>query len=1078
MTGPVATGDLWTVTLTSQGVPVTVSSTVTSGLVGLVVGLANAINALPGYKAQAIGTTLTISSEGTIAGQAFVLTSSSPSGSITEQAATSRRELVVFGPAVVGDKWTVTLTAPGGLSIVVTVPVTTDLPTLATDLGNAINLQTGYATLVSGNVITVNTAGPNFGKGFSVSYAIVRDSADTPSTSAVASTIGTGQGTPVAGETWHVKVGTTTYDHLVLAGETLAQVMADLAKQIVLNTSTDAAARAGTIVVLGTATFPTLTRFNGAAGVATTVDSGKVAIGGTPGAGETVTVNLGTSTQSVVVRETVPLAEIAAGLAALVNAAGLGFVASVDGDTLVIVDSNASGAAISFSIASAGTTAGLATVTTQAGTTRIALGGSSRIGEDWKLTIGALAPYIYTVESASVIAGRLAAAINGAGLAGIAATAEDATLVVVRTSGTFAGAGAAVTARNAFTQQGATVATIAPSAAVVEGETWKVAIGSALYTYVVQRVNGVLDTTAGIMAALAGKISAGVATGYTAFTDGSVLVITRADNAVFATPTFSVDPISSIAVDAATPTSRAVSFGAQGTPIVGQTWYVLISTADGVVAFGHAIVLGDTIASINTALAQAINANTAAGFRAVARNGATGPFQLYIADSAGRAFTASFEIGLADGTRGGSALLLAPAPVATVALSGTPAAGETWNIALDFDGRAGRRDARIRAAGRLGPDARADRWRARRGHQRGPGRRLHRDRQRRKRDRRPPQRRGVQRAGFVTPKQRPAGAVQVVREENGAEPVSAIEVQFAGTPVTGATWILQLVVGGTSYTFELPVTTGQLMDSVAAGFAALLNTAAQAVGSPLAGINGTVTTDHTLLISDFARRDLAASVALKPVAQAAIDGGSATTTLVDLIGTPQSGDVWRLRVGDLAFSVTIDATVHTLALIAANLAAQLNGSANPAAARYTAIADGERIVLIDRQGGVFDTHLDAGNITRSEGHADIRLDVSLTAPRCRTSCARSTASTTSRFPRCATPATSPTRSASCATRRASTSSRSSGPRPRRPRACCRARIPPSTCRPARCATARPSTRASTACRRSPSIRTSPAARSR
>ncbi len=53
------------------------------------------------------------------------------------------------------------------------------------------------------------------------------------------------------------------------------------------------------------------------------------------------------------------------------------------------------------------------------------------------------------------------------------------------------------------------------------------------------------------------------------------------------------------------------------------------------------------------------------------------------------------------------------------------------------------------------------------------------------------------------------------------------------------------------------------------------------------------------LEADLVGRDLKASVALKPVAVADVDGGSATTTLVNLLGTPLANETWRLRVGDL-----------------------------------------------------------------------------------------------------------------------------------------------------------------------------------
>ena len=173
------------------------------------------------------------------------------------------------------------------------------------------------------------------------------------------------------------------------------------------------------------------------------------------------------------------------------------------------------------------------------------------------------------------------------------------------------------------------------------------------------------------------------------------------------------------------------------------------------------------------------------------------------------------------------------------------------------------------------------------------------------------------------------------------------------------------------------MTTGESMASIAAGFAAKVNAEALVAGSAFAGLNATVTAEGTLLIADISGRDLAAAVGLKPVAEAAIDGGSATTTLVDLIGTPKAGDFWRLRIGDLMYSVEIVGTM-SLAQIAADLAAQLNGD-NVNAGRYTALVEGARIIIVDREGGVFDTRVDAGNISRYEGYAEIVLDYDLPA---------------------------------------------------------------------------------------------------
>src|SRR6185295_19644598 len=76
------------------------------------------------------------------------------------------------------------------------------------------------------------------------------------------------------------------------------------------------------------------------------------------------------------------------------------------------------------------------------------------------------------------------------------------------------------------------------------------------------------------------------------------------------------------------------------------------------------------------------------------------------------------------------------------------------------------------------------------------------------------------------------------------------------------------------------------------------------------------------------------------------------------------------------YSTTIAGTPQSLAAIAADLAQQLNDD-NVNASRYTALVDGTRITIVDREGGSFETRLDAGNISRYEGHADIQLAYTL-----------------------------------------------------------------------------------------------------
>ena len=302
------------------------------------------------------------------------------------------------------------------------------------------------------------------------------------------------------------------------------------------------------------------------------------------------------------------------------------------------------------------TTAGIAGKTVQsATTTRFALGGSSRIGEAWKVTVAGQT-YIYTVESKDVIAAKLAAAISATtdagGAALYAATAEGANLVVVRLAGTFPGFTASVTPRNSFTRApaAATEATIIPSATPVVGETWTVSIGSAVYRHVVQPVGSGAETRAQIAAALATSINTGVVTGYTAFADGERLVIVHASTFASTTPDLrgharGRDRHRRGDAERRRGDARGDRHADCGRDLVRQHCrrrQRLLLRAPGRSE-------RRPLADIADGLAAAINGRTADdGFKAIARSTVTtGPYQLVIADAAGGEFTVAFEIKLA-----------------------------------------------------------------------------------------------------------------------------------------------------------------------------------------------------------------------------------------------------------------------------------------------------------------------------------------------------------------------------------------------------------------------------------------------
>ena len=139
-----------------------------------------------------------------------------------------------------------------------------------------------------------------------------------------------------------------------------------------------------------------------------------------------------------------------------------------------------------------------------------------------------------------------------------------------------------------------------------------------------------------------------------------------------------------------------------------------------------------------------------------------------------------------------------------------------------------------------------------------------------------------------------------------------------------------------------------------------------------AGLTAAATGEGTLLISDVGGRSLVARLELAPVAEGDVDAGSATTTVVDLIGDVVADEVWRLWVGDHYVQVDKDEVVNSVAVttledMAAALAFKLNELEIEVEGqtgvferiRYTALVDGTRIIVVDRDGEVFDTVIEA-----------------------------------------------------------------------------------------------------------------------
>jgi Ca2+-binding RTX toxin-like protein len=970
LAGTVIAGDIWTLTLVSGDSTTNFNYTADAGddLGKVAIGLVDAVNAAAadGYLAIAEGDDVIVISQSGVSftirvdvSLAEAMTVSPDSGSV--------RTLTLADRVVSGDAWTVALNVDGELYTVQLTAASNIASELASALQQEIDALDVFVATVTGTDIEVSTAGESSGSSFTLTHSVEHSAvAETASVTATGTTrIGTGAGVPVEGERWRIVVDGVDYDHDVAADETLAEVLAALAQAVVDGSGIDAAARDDTLVVIGTASFVMPVRVNGA-GTPVAIDGGTFELGGTPSAGDEVTVNPGSETYTHTVRDTVALDELVSYLAARINEAGTDFIARAQDNTLIIENTGLTSPAIDFTISSGST--GSVTKTVTGATTQFDLDGTARIGETWTIAIGASST-IYTVESAEIIAALLAAEImDPENDSDFIATSEGTLIVVIPETGSFTGT-ADVSPRNALRAADAVNAMITPVATPVEGEVWEVTIGTVTYSTVVETVgdDNHLQTITELVSAFTDLINADIANGYTAIADGNTLVVMREGSVALAPLTFDVNPVASIELDASTPTEVKVSLA--GTLVDTETWYLVIATENNVFSYSHEVISGHTFDDIYSTLLLAINSDTTAGFVAMFDGS-----MLYLVDAAGRDFSVSLDIGRVDGKRVGSGTVIEP-DTTRHDLSGTPDVTEVWGIELTFGDISRAYGYAIVGSETLADIAEAivaavneDLNAGFTAVQDGLGiivtSRFDVD---------------FTSQGVIAPKIRPAGTIDLLAntQADGSERVTNLIVDFAGTPVSGAVWILELKAGNLTYSFEYAFLADLSLAAVTTDFVAQINAAANTADSSLVGLAALVDANGKLVLIDLSGRSLSTDVTLKTVAEAAIDGGSATTTLLDLSGNPVAGENWTLRIDDLAFDVAVSSTPETLEQIATLLVGLVNNSVD--AARYTAIADGTRIIIVDREGAIFDTRLDSGSITRTEGYADIVLDYALTA---------------------------------------------------------------------------------------------------
>jgi Ca2+-binding RTX toxin-like protein len=604
------------------------------------------------------------------------------------------------------------------------------------------------------------------------------------------------------------------------------------------------------------------------------------------------------------------------------------------------------------------------------------------------------------VDVLSDIATRLAAVITGSGSGDWVASAQGRVLSLVNRVGNTlpvtptwqVRAAGQVSVSNGSSNNSvvANSASLIVSGTVIAGETWvlQLRVGNpatgvpAVVTvgYTARSGDDLAHVALGLKAALqalrdtAALAVQAVANGNSLQLSSSSLFLASA----------SVQPDGSVTGDVQNAAARV--FTLSGTPVTGERWSV---TLDGV---AYAVTVDSSHATLDTlgaALQAAINAASTQDLRTFYVAGS-----LYVSQPVGATFAASARVDLLTPVRGAvSAPVLDTATgKQTITLSGTSVVGETWLVKLTLNEVTRSYAVTVALDGAQVPQTLAalaaalkDAINADAGNgyiATAVGNAL------------------VVETNVINPKTsllftftvqasvapvvRPAGAAEVVRgvDASGAERVTVLEVlQGGGVPVTGAHWTLQLTLGSVVMRFDYGVHNGESKQAVAQAFADLINSAVLLPGSSLSGLLAGADTDGTLVLADIGGRSLKASLSLVPVAQAAINNGAATTTLVNLVGTPAANEIWRLRLDALPpLEVKLGDTVNghvlaNLADFATALAWLVNASAD--AANFSALADGTRIIIVNRLGKVFDTRLESGTITRREGFADVTLDYAL-----------------------------------------------------------------------------------------------------
>ena len=383
-----------------------------------------------------------------------------------------------------------------------------------------------------------------------------------------------------------------------------------------------------------------------------------------------------------------------------ITASGGIFTATTEGDTLIIVSKST----VDFTTTTTTLPAGAFAVDVLTNiTTTVTLSGTPANGEVWQITVAgkingvtidATDNTLDTNNDHNVTLAEIASALalkisNDPGLADFTATAQGLVLTVVNENGasfsvtfTFTqGSSGAATIGTPITETATAKADLTGAATV--GEVWNLTLKNATGTVTLSTHSYMVkssDTLASIAAALAANINAAAPAEFTAFNEGSTLIIVSRSGSAFSL-VHSVAAVGTVQTGIATSATRTTTNLSGATPVEHETWQVLLTTREVTPTttqtinrtISHTVTNGETLADVVAELAAAINADPSADFVATASSN-----QLVIYNRTGQSFTTSFQILPA----GGAAIDATVASTTTVGFNGAPVAGEKWILSL------------------------------------------------------------------------------------------------------------------------------------------------------------------------------------------------------------------------------------------------------------------------------------------------------------------------------------------------------------------------------------------------------------